>query len=106
MAQTFQTAIVEADFYINQEWIAASLCENKDKPEMECEGHCQLKKKLEKKDKQSDTQERRHEINPFISPALSETDPSTPRATVATNIMQDAHLPNQFVSDIFHPPGA
>lgn len=35
-------------FNLNQEYIAAELCENKDKPELGCEGHCYLEKQIEK----------------------------------------------------------
>lgn len=36
------------DFKLNQESIAEAHCINKDKPEMNCDGKCYLKKQLEK----------------------------------------------------------
>lgn len=36
-----------ATFFANEDYIAATLCINKDKPEMHCNGHCQLDKKLQ-----------------------------------------------------------
>ena len=33
-------------FQINQDYIAENLCENKDKPKLQCNGHCQLFKQL------------------------------------------------------------
>ena len=33
-------------FYVNQDSIEKEFCENLDKPEMNCHGHCHLKKKL------------------------------------------------------------
>jgi hypothetical protein len=56
---TFNRAVIVFGFYANQEVIAATLCENKDKPVMKCEGKCQLSKKLklqEKKEQQNPTQ--------------------------------------------------
>lgn len=35
------------DFYVNQDYIAAELCENKAKPEMKCNGQCHLMKQLQ-----------------------------------------------------------
>ena len=51
---------IYAEFKANQKSIAATLCENRDKPEMHCEGKCYLMKKLKdaveketKKDKEA-----------------------------------------------------
>jgi hypothetical protein len=35
-------------YFINYEYITNELCENQDKPEMECNGKCHLKKELAK----------------------------------------------------------
>ena len=35
-------------YFVNYEYIANELCENQDKPEMECNGKCHLKKELAK----------------------------------------------------------
>lgn len=37
------------NFYINQQEIEKRHCENKNKPEMDCKGHCYLKKQLSQK---------------------------------------------------------
>ena len=53
--QTFSRVVIVFGFYANQKTIAATLCENKDKPVLKCEGKCLLAKKLqaaEKKDQQ------------------------------------------------------
>ena len=36
------------EYYANYEYIAAVLCENKDKPYLECNGKCYLQKQLNK----------------------------------------------------------
>jgi len=41
---------IVAWFEINQDYIAATLCENKDKPELVCCGKCVLTKQLQKAD--------------------------------------------------------
>lgn len=51
--------VIYVDFLINQEYIAKNLCENKDKPMLQCNGKCQLVKELakeEKKEKKEDKQ--------------------------------------------------
>lgn len=40
--------LVWIHFQMNKQYIAENLCENRDKPEMQCEGHCQLRKNLKK----------------------------------------------------------
>jgi len=42
---------VIVNFKLNQDFIAKSLCENRDKPEMNCNGNCCLKKELQKQTK-------------------------------------------------------
>lgn len=44
--QMFSRYVVMAEFYINQSFIAANLCENRDKPQLNCNGKCQLSKRL------------------------------------------------------------
>ena len=36
------------DYWVNYKYIANELCENQDKPEIECNGKCHLKKELAK----------------------------------------------------------
>ncbi len=51
LVQTFSKAFVMADFYLHRDIIEQELCENKDKPQLECRGNCALKKELEKENK-------------------------------------------------------
>lgn len=44
--QTFYNLGVTIYWLANRPYIAAELCENRDRPEMHCEGKCFLKKKL------------------------------------------------------------
>ncbi len=51
--------VVHFNFWLNQEFIAQNLCENKEKPQLECNGKCHLKKELDKDDerKQQDNKQ-------------------------------------------------
>jgi hypothetical protein len=54
MALSFQCLIkigLISYYSINIEYIIAELCENKDKPELKCNGKCYLKKKMGEADK-------------------------------------------------------
>lgn len=58
-ASGFSRFFVYAGFELNQKYIATVLCENKDKPQMHCNGKCYLAKKL----KQAEEKEKRQEEN-------------------------------------------
>lgn len=54
--QTFNRVVIVFGFYANQKTIAATLCENRDRPILKCEGKCHLAKQLlaqEKKEQQN-----------------------------------------------------
>ena len=46
MASSFSKAVIVADFYANQDYIAKNLCENRGNPKMHCCGRCMLRKRL------------------------------------------------------------
>jgi len=48
LMQALNKDLVAAAFYLNQRYIAENLCENIGRPEMHCNGICQLKKALQK----------------------------------------------------------
>ncbi|WP_316841899.1 hypothetical protein [Pedobacter gandavensis] len=54
----FSKVFVYAGFELNQQYIASVLCENKDKPEMNCNGKCYLMKKLQQAEDKEKKQER------------------------------------------------
>ena len=44
----FSSLLPYLEYAINYDYISTVLCENKDKPEMHCNGKCHLKKQIEK----------------------------------------------------------
>jgi hypothetical protein len=50
LLQSFGQSVILINFRINQEYIARVLCENKEKPELKCNGNCQLTKQLKKEE--------------------------------------------------------
>ena len=55
-----------AYFSLNQDEIIAEYCINKDKPELECNGHCHLKKEIQKVQVFQDDDQRENERLPQI----------------------------------------
>ena len=101
---------ITADFLIHQDYIAQNLCENKDKPEMECNGKCVLMQKLQLKEDPSQ--------EPLQLPQLTQLEISSfviidfDFAALVPSIDLDAKTPvksddrvdNLYSHDIFHPP--
>ena len=48
LLQTFSQVVIVAEYYVQKDYIAKNLCENRNKPKMHCDGKCCLKKKLAK----------------------------------------------------------
>lgn len=46
LTANFAKLFVFAGFELNQKYIASTLCENRDKPWLHCNGHCYLMKKI------------------------------------------------------------
>lgn len=56
LVQSGTQLCILANFYLQQEYIAQNLCENRDQPEKGCAGKCCLVKELEKDNKSSKQQ--------------------------------------------------
>lgn len=107
ISSNLSTLFVYAEFKSNQRYIAETLCENKDKPQLNCEGKCYLMKKLkdaEEKEKQQEKQAQKkvaHDL--FFSSEL--------RAVILEVLLPRAEKPKpsnfdlpQFDAEILHPP--
>ena len=72
LLQTNSKLVFIADYYLNKDYIAKNLCENRNKPEMNCCGKCCLKKKLvnDEKDQSpsSGSQRGKEEVTLYYSP--------------------------------------
>jgi hypothetical protein len=108
LSANFSRFFVYAGFEFNKNYIAAVLCENRDKPVMECKGKCYLSKKLkqeaEKEKKQQGESKKTHlqelfftEINVHLF--LSVMVKKTLSGELPFALPQHAKI-------IFHPPRA
>ena len=104
--QTCEFALIVANFEINQDFYAA-VCENKDKPEMECNGKCQLKKQLKQQEEKQSEKEKiiiEKENQNFIYSCVDII--PTPKISLINTIIliPDLQITKDHNSDIFHPP--
>ncbi|HVZ57011.1 MAG TPA: hypothetical protein VG870_10170 [Chitinophagaceae bacterium] len=106
-AQTFHYSFVVLDFYLNQRSIASRYCVNRYRPQLHCNGQCQLAKKLrqeEKRDQQNP--ERSSEIKNEVlsSRSFFATLPSLPAAPAPRYFQWPPARPVDRPGDFFHPP--
>lgn len=115
MSKLLYACIWQIHFYSNQQEIATMECENKNRPEMHCNGKCYLAKKLRLADEQLQAKkdQQSHSLNKIKS--LEDTDLSfsiiqhfeltsvvaEPKSPV-TNLIDTYQFETH--SSIFHPP--
>ena len=73
LLQTFSQIVIAVDFYANQAAIARTLCVNRDKPMMHCNGRCQLCKRLaqDNNDQRSAPEKRSEDKNQLLFPGTN-----------------------------------
>jgi len=61
-------AVILGAFYANREYITQYLCENRDKPQLHCEGNCVLMKKIKKvrENEKKNMENKLKEVNFFV----------------------------------------
>lgn len=102
--------VITADFVIHQDYIAKNLCENRDKPEMECGGKCVLMQKLkltenEQEDPQQLPQIVQVELSSFVVNNFCFKAIESPLAEACENLPTPINrVESMYSHDIFHPP--
>jgi hypothetical protein len=97
------------EYYANYDYIATVLCENKDKPYLECNGKCYLQKQLQKTNHTNhDHKSTVPKINLDDYP-VSPLDNYTFNPNVNNSINQekidfDTNFSNEFFNTVFKPP--
>ncbi|HAK11025.1 MAG TPA: hypothetical protein DIW54_11550 [Chitinophagaceae bacterium] len=106
---TFHKGLIVVRFYLNQEQIAKTLCENKNKPKLKCNGKCQLGKQL-KKEEQKEQQQPELKLDNKLEVISS-------KSFFATIVFNSTTIQKRYLdfSDcrtidrptfVFHPPGS
>ena len=110
LLQTFSQVVIVADYYANKDYIAKNLCENRDKPQMHCEGKCCLKKKLAQqgKDQAPSPRNQRSEqvVNLFCADTRFEVKHYVPVLSAAIYFSYNDLHTASFHHSVFHPPAA
>lgn len=109
MVRPFTQAYYLIDYQLRQDFIARTLCINKAKPQLNCNGKCYLAKRLQAAEER-DTKAQHHILDKYELPALICHDlpvanfqpPFTEKLTAAYNY---ANLyAGRFAISVFHPP--
>lgn len=106
LLQSFSRVWIVMDYQINKDFIAKVLCINQDKPQLQCEGKCQLAKQLKK-------EERKEQQNPQKAGAKYElyAEAFSLRLPAPLHIVEERtytllsiRYTGRTSFDIFHPP--
>ena len=109
--QTFSQALILAKFYANQDYIAKNLCENRNRPQLHCNGKCCLKKKLDKENATGTTSNSKSEKESpivalfFTEPASFDVLPSFVSPIRQKFAGRTDRCLCPALGNIFHPPG-
>jgi len=66
----FQPAFPVVEYFLNYNYISKELCENKDKPELECNGKCYLMKSLAEAAQKESNNKKEHSVKKVDIPLL------------------------------------
>ncbi len=106
LSANFSKLFIFAGFEMNKTVIATTLCENRDKPWMHCNGHCYLLKKIKQAEEKEKSEERQTGKSLFqeacCDKALTVTF-NTQLIGVMSTPYSDFVLPQRSAA-IFHPP--
>ncbi len=109
LAQAFSKIFIISEFYVNRDFIAKNLCENRDNPQSTCHGKCHLKKALSDDENHNSPAsaknlKEKQELPLFYDLTRIEVTcieyPTAIQKYVITNDMRVF----TFVKSIFHPP--
>ena len=102
----FTELFIYAGFEMNHEYIVAELCENRETPELNCDGQCYLTKKLKQAEEKEKNQERESQKynfqEAFITEKITVKSPVQFVKSFSTKDLIFLFPQPSFV--IFHPP--
>ena len=108
LTQTFHKAVIVSGYYANTADYAKN-CINKAKPQLHCNGKCQMMKKLKQEDKKDQQNpERRSSSKDEVLSSKSFFASIDTRVLIASFVFDgfSAGKPVKIAATFFHPPGA
>jgi len=103
---SFSRFFLYAGYELNKNYIAAKLCENRNKPWLHCNGKCYLMKKIKQAEEKQNASERETQKN-LVQESICE---DTPQVTFFTQLIRVIAIPNNRIelpdgyNAIFRPP--
>src|ERR1700743_54389 len=107
MSANFSKLFIYAGYEINKNYVATTLCENRDKPWLHCNGKCYLMKKIKQAEEKERSEERQAGKSLFQEAVV---DAKTTRFNFHPNLLAVIPVTNakfylpQRSTAIFHPP--
>jgi len=99
------------DFEIRRDYIIANLCENRNKPQLKCNGKCYLAKRLAAAQKQEQKQAEQDYVSKLLLLPMDmkrfEIQFQTPQLLKIKQVTYQflpGAIPSSLVSGVFHPP--
>lgn len=99
-----------AEYALNKAYIAQTLCENKDKPELRCEGKCHLAKEITKASDAGEKENKPASLRINFDYDCAHLNPLADRANHLQSLNSlfklaaAAPFTSAVMADIFHPP--
>lgn len=103
---TVRTVVPFLGYAMNYEYIAEQLCENRDKPELHCNGKCHVAKEVQTqsdKEKQEGTKERVQSVDWSCLLLMSQLEPVLPSREMSYTTIEFPLLFSP-ATPPFHPP--
>jgi hypothetical protein len=109
LTQVFSKWLLVIDYNLNKEYIAKTLCVNKEKPKLKCAGKCQLMKKMSEEESSNTTQGSQHAKNVVQETVFDDAqiDYVLPSADESSFTPSAFYLLKKYTSPLvsfFHPP--
>jgi hypothetical protein len=103
--------LVMFEYYLNKAYITEKFCVNKDKPKLQCNGQCHLRKQINEEEKRDQSNPERRADNKSevfydASFYVNDITPAYATISVAYNNPNAIGVPVDQSFTIFHPPGA
>lgn len=110
LVKTMALPIMCLEYQLNKAFIAATLCENRDRPLINCHGKCHLSKQIDRSGESPDPQSAKTGIKsvsldsyePVAVLTLGDVDDSS----LSLRSFQDNRSAEGHLQGIFHPPAA
>jgi hypothetical protein len=106
VSANFSRFFIYAGFELNKKYIAATLCENRNKPQMHCNGKCYFMKKVKQAEEKQNTEERQAQKNLFQEAFCNQST----RVKFYSVLLSVTQVPNYRIKlpaqsgNIFQPP--